>query len=123
MDTSAPVRPSLRMGTRAPTGILYLPLGTLPRGKYKIPVGARVPMRRLGRTGADVSIVGLGGYHLGLPPEQEAIRMVQRALDHGMNFLDNCALCRARHNAHYADWRIMPTPMRSATERTERYAA
>ncbi len=63
------------------------------------------------------------GYHLGLPPEQEAIRMVQRALDHGMNFLDNCALCRARHNAHYADWRIMPTPMRSATERTERYAA
>src|SRR6266849_596861 len=32
MDTSAPVRPSLRMGTRAPTGILYLPLGTLPTG-------------------------------------------------------------------------------------------
>ena len=66
------------------------PLGSVPKGKYKIPVGARVPMRRLGRTGADVSIVGLGGYHLGLPPEQEAIRMVQRALDHGMNFLDNC---------------------------------
>jgi len=66
------------------------PQGSVPKGKYKIPVGARVPMRRLGRTGADVSIVGLGGYHLGMPSEQEAIRMVHRALDHGMNFLDNC---------------------------------
>jgi aryl-alcohol dehydrogenase-like predicted oxidoreductase len=38
-----------------------------------------------------VSIVGLGGYHLGLPSdEQESIRIVRRALDHGMNFLDNC---------------------------------
>ncbi len=39
------------------------------------------------------------------------------------NLVSLCALCRARHNAHYADWRIMPTPMRSATEMTERYAA
>jgi len=66
------------------------PTGSIPKGKYKVPQGAKVPTRRLGRTGVDVSIVGLGGYHLGLPPEQEAIRMVQTALDHGMNFLDNC---------------------------------
>src|SRR5216684_899806 len=66
------------------------PVGSVPKGKYKIPAGARVSTRKLGRTGADVSIVGLGGYHLGLPPEHEAIRMVQRALDQGMNFLDNC---------------------------------
>ena len=65
------------------------PVGSVPKGKYKIPVGARVPMHRLGRTGVDASIVGLG-YHLGMPPEQEAIRMVRRALDHGLNFLDNC---------------------------------
>src|SRR6267378_2504076 len=32
MEASTPVRPSLCMGTRAPTGILYLPLGTLPWG-------------------------------------------------------------------------------------------
>src|SRR2546429_9845564 len=47
-------------------------------------------MRELGRTGVRVSIVGIGGYHLGLPGEQESIRIVRRALDHGMNFLDNC---------------------------------
>jgi aryl-alcohol dehydrogenase-like predicted oxidoreductase len=66
------------------------PTGSIPKGKYKVPQGARVPTRRLGRTGIDVSILGLGGYHLGLPPEQEAIRIVRTALDHGMNFLDNC---------------------------------
>ncbi|MGE5049602.1 MAG: aldo/keto reductase, partial [Deltaproteobacteria bacterium] len=46
--------------------------------------------RQLGRTGARVSIVGLGGYHLGIPAEAEAIHMVRTALDHGLNFLDNC---------------------------------
>src|SRR4051812_48826893 len=40
------------------------PTGSVPKGKYKIPAGAKVPTRRLGRTGVDVSIVGLGGYHL-----------------------------------------------------------
>jgi aryl-alcohol dehydrogenase-like predicted oxidoreductase len=46
--------------------------------------------RLLGTTGERVSIVGLGGYHLGLPPEPEAIGFVRRALDQGLNFLDNC---------------------------------
>src|SRR5216683_3968275 len=32
IETSTPVLPSLRVGTRAPAGILYLPLGTLPWG-------------------------------------------------------------------------------------------
>ena len=66
------------------------PVGNVPKGKYKIPAGAQVPKRELGRTGERVSIVGLGGYHLGIPSEQESIRIVRTALDHGMNFLDNC---------------------------------
>ena len=60
------------------------------RTRYDVPADAKVPTRKLGRTGVDVSIVGLGGYHLGLAPEQEAIRMVRTALEHGMSFLDNC---------------------------------
>src|SRR5258706_919744 len=32
MEVSTPVLPSLRVGTRAPAGILYLPLGTFPEG-------------------------------------------------------------------------------------------
>ena len=35
-------------------------------------------------------MVGIGGYHLGRPSEQDAIRIVRTALDEGVNFLDNC---------------------------------
>jgi predicted aldo/keto reductase-like oxidoreductase len=50
-----------------------------------------MPKRRLGRTGVDVSMLGLGGYHIGLPKdEQTSIRIVRMALDHGVTFLDNC---------------------------------
>ena len=67
------------------------PSGNVPKGKYKIPADAKAQTRELGRTGVRVSILGVGGYHLGLPQdEQESIRIVRRALDHGMNFLDNC---------------------------------
>ena len=48
------------------------------------------PRRPLGHTGEQVSILGVGGYHLGMPSEPEAIRIVRTALDNGMNFLDNC---------------------------------
>ena len=65
-------------------------VGGVPKGKYKVPAGASVRTRDLGRTGVRISIVGLGGYHLGLAAEPESIRIVRRALDHGMNFLDNC---------------------------------
>jgi len=50
-----------------------------------------IPYRRLGRTGEMVSLVGLGGYHLGRQAdEQETIRIVRTAIDNGINFLDNC---------------------------------
>lgn len=48
-------------------------------------------MRTLGRSGEKVSIVGLGGYHLGMQSdEQESIRIIRAGLDNGVNFLDNC---------------------------------
>ncbi|MBL8955410.1 MAG: aldo/keto reductase [Myxococcaceae bacterium] len=47
--------------------------------------------RKLGSTGVDVSIIGLGGWHLGAVSDAEtATRMVHRALDHGLDFFDNC---------------------------------
>jgi predicted aldo/keto reductase-like oxidoreductase len=50
-----------------------------------------VPMRTLGRSGEKVSMVGLGGYHIGMQgDEQESIRIIRTALDSGINFLDNC---------------------------------
>lgn len=48
------------------------------------------PHRTLGRTGEKVSLIGIGGYHLGSPSEQESIRIVRTALDNDVNFLDNC---------------------------------
>ncbi len=50
-----------------------------------------VPTRMLGQTGEKVSIVGLGGYHIGMQSdEQESIRIIRTALDGGIRFLDNC---------------------------------
>ena len=51
-----------------------------------------IPHRTLGRTGEKVSMIGIGGYHLGAPSvdEQEAIRIMRTALDNGVNFFDNC---------------------------------
>jgi predicted aldo/keto reductase-like oxidoreductase len=49
-----------------------------------------VPYRVLGRTGEKVSMVGLGGSHIGQQDdEQESIRIIRTALDEGINFLDN----------------------------------
>lgn len=49
-----------------------------------------IPYRTLGKTGERVSIIGIGGAHLGSPDERTAIKIVQTALDNGINFLDNC---------------------------------
>lgn len=49
-----------------------------------------VPTRRFGKTGDEVSIIGVGGYHLGdVKDEPEAIRIVHAAIDAGINFFDN----------------------------------
>jgi aryl-alcohol dehydrogenase-like predicted oxidoreductase len=48
-----------------------------------------MPMRQLGRTAVPVSLMGLGGYHIGIPSESEGIRIIHEAMDHGLTFLDN----------------------------------
>jgi uncharacterized protein len=49
-----------------------------------------IPRRQLGRTGEQVSIIGVGGYHLGtLPSVDDAMRIVHEAIDAGVNFFDN----------------------------------
>ena len=50
-----------------------------------------IPYRTLGRTREKVSLVGLGGYHLGKQADpQESIRIIRTGLDEGVDFLDNC---------------------------------
>ena len=47
----------------------------------------QIPRKPLGRTGEQVSIIGLGGYHLGtMPSLDDAVRLVQEAVDAGVTF-------------------------------------
>jgi aryl-alcohol dehydrogenase-like predicted oxidoreductase len=84
-NTSVTRREFLEMGVAA-----SLAVGT-ENIAWAADTKAEVPRRTLGRTGEKVSMVGLGGYHIGSQKdEQESIRIIRTALDSGINFLDNC---------------------------------
>jgi len=60
------------------------------KGPLAVAAG-EVPYRTLGRSGEKVSLVGLGGFHIGVQSdEQESIRIIRTAIDNGINFMDNC---------------------------------
>ena len=50
-----------------------------------------IPVRPLGKTGLEASIIGLGGAHLAQPQieQSESLRIIQTAIDEGITFLDN----------------------------------
>jgi predicted aldo/keto reductase-like oxidoreductase len=58
---------------------------TLPQTK-----SGEMLYRTLGRTGERVSLIGLGGFHIGqLKTEQESVQLIRSAIDRGINFMDN----------------------------------
>lgn len=66
--------------------------GLLPSASGPINQGG-IPTRALGGTGERVSIMALGGYSSTNPQklqESESLRLIQRAVDEGITFLDNC---------------------------------
>jgi uncharacterized protein len=51
---------------------------------------AGIPLRPLGKTGENVTMICLGGYHSSVhQDEADSIRLIQRAIDEGITFLDN----------------------------------
>ena len=48
--------------------------------------------RQLGRTGERISAIGMGGFHIGKSAlsDDEAVRLIHRAIDRGITFMDNC---------------------------------
>lgn len=49
-----------------------------------------MPARPLGKTGVDVSILGLGGWHIRSgKDDNEAFKIIDTAIGESLNFLDN----------------------------------
>mgnify|MGYP006298083301 CR=1 FL=1 len=48
-----------------------------------------IPTRVLGSTGVRVTMIGVGGYHIGKGDADLGVRIVREAIDEGVNFLDN----------------------------------
>jgi aryl-alcohol dehydrogenase-like predicted oxidoreductase len=67
-------------------------LSSLLPAEETTPASNGMIYRKLGRTGERVSVIGLGGYHLGQKAldEAESIRIMREAIDRGINFMDNC---------------------------------
>jgi len=64
-----------------------LPLAQSMQGQTSSP---GIPTRALGKTGVQVSILGLGGHHHARPKEEtESFRIVHAAIDNGITFMDN----------------------------------
>jgi uncharacterized protein len=60
-----------------------------PRGN-SMATSTTIPRRRLGKTDTEVSIIGMGGFHIGSADGlDEAKQIVRHALDSGINFFDN----------------------------------
>jgi aryl-alcohol dehydrogenase-like predicted oxidoreductase len=63
----------------------------LPRANSPGKMKGEMLYRPLGKTGVQVSAIGMGGAHIGGPnlSEGEAIRLIQQAIDRGITFMDN----------------------------------
>jgi aryl-alcohol dehydrogenase-like predicted oxidoreductase len=48
-----------------------------------------IPRRPFGKSGEEVSLLCVGGAHIGLPEEVEGIRIIHEAIDAGATFMDN----------------------------------
>ena len=68
----------------------FLQLSTAAAGTPLL-ADAPIPRRRLGKTGLDAAILALGGFHMAASQsDEDAVKMIHRAIDLGINFLD-CA--------------------------------
>ncbi len=56
-----------------------------------MPENGQIPRRPFGKTGFEISALGLGGHHIGDAEDQKtAEQIINRAIDGGVTFFDNC---------------------------------
>jgi predicted aldo/keto reductase-like oxidoreductase len=71
-------------------GLAAAALGTVCAGATRAVNAGGIPLRPLGTTGESVTMICLGGYHSSVHPDEiDSIRLIQRAVDEGITFLDN----------------------------------
>lgn len=71
----------------AVTGTIMLPItscGASNRDKW----GSILPLRTLGKTGDKVTMLGVGGFHIGWTTEKDAQEVIETALEGGIRFFD-----------------------------------
>ena len=51
--------------------------------------GEILPKRKLGSTGIEVTMLGVGGYHVGWTTEKDAEAVVEKAMEQGIRFFDS----------------------------------
>jgi len=52
-------------------------------------IGELLPMRRLGKTGKSITMLGVGGSHVGRNDEYTAQAIIETAIENGVRFFDN----------------------------------
>lgn len=82
-------RDFLRSLVAATTGILVdqIPITAGEAGRDRL--GKLLPLRKLGRTGEAVTMLGVGGWHIGRMSETEAQATLETALEGGVRFFDS----------------------------------
>lgn len=58
-------------------------------------LGTLLPLRKFGRTNESVTMLGVGGWHIGEMPEVEAQKTIEAALAGGVRFFDSAASYQA----------------------------
>ena len=83
---------------------------------------AALPTRPLGRTGLDVTILGLGGHHVAVSGSEASARhLVEAALDEGINFFDT-AESYGRGSSEYWLGKALAGVRKSVVLMTKTYA-
>lgn len=71
------------------SGIILPKLGfSIDSSGSKDRLGKVLPKRKLGRTGEYVTMLGVGGYHIGWTTEKDAQNVIETAIEGGVRFFD-----------------------------------
>lgn len=72
------------------TAGILIPYSTFPQRSsiHRDRWGELLPMRKLGKTGENVTMLGLGGYHIGWTTEKDAMETIEAAMEGGIRFFD-----------------------------------